>query len=258
VNYASKQGYPTLAIDRLGNGASDKPDPIIYVQYPFHVEILHKLLRQIRGLESGSALPRTFNKIIFVGHSFGSIIGNALVAKYPNDVDSLLLTGYSNNILLNGPGVALNSAFLPTRLVMPTNPKYNILPLGYLQLALHSAFDYLFYHPGGFDPALEQQDYTNRGTVSAGELATATLGINTAAAFTGPVYVVTGKYDNIFCDTDCGTETSGELVNTRVDYPAASSFDVHIVPNAGHCWHNHYTAGDAFINVHSWLASKGF
>jgi hypothetical protein len=141
---------------------------------------------------------------------------------------------------------------------MLQNPKYNRLPVEYLQLALRSAFDYLFYHPRGYDPALEQQDFTNRGTISAGELAPTALGINTAYAFAGPVYVVTGKYDNIFCNTDCGTEASGELVDTKVDYPVASSFDVHIVPNAVHCWHNHYTAGDAFANIHSWLASKGF
>jgi hypothetical protein len=164
----------------------------------------------------------------------------------------------SGSDLLNIPGVALNAAFLPASVVMPRNPKYNTLPVGYLMLALRSAFDYLFYYPGSFDPALEQLDFTNRATVSGGELVTAALGTHRAAAFTGPVYVVRGKYDNIFCDTDCGSAASDELVDTRVDYPVASAFDVYVVPNAGHCWHNHYTAGDTFANIHNWLAGKGF
>ncbi len=35
---ASEQGYSTLAIDRLGNGLSDHPDPILIVQYPAQVD----------------------------------------------------------------------------------------------------------------------------------------------------------------------------------------------------------------------------
>lgn len=35
VRYANAQGYPTLAIDRLGNGRSSHPDPVLVVQAPY-------------------------------------------------------------------------------------------------------------------------------------------------------------------------------------------------------------------------------
>jgi hypothetical protein len=45
VAYASQQGYPTLAIDRLGNGDSDHPDPLLVVQMPAHAEIAHRVIQ---------------------------------------------------------------------------------------------------------------------------------------------------------------------------------------------------------------------
>lgn len=35
VDYATAQGYPTLALDRLGNGKSSHPDPLLVVQAPY-------------------------------------------------------------------------------------------------------------------------------------------------------------------------------------------------------------------------------
>ena len=35
VNYASKLGYPTLSLDRLGSGDSDHPDPLSVCQGPY-------------------------------------------------------------------------------------------------------------------------------------------------------------------------------------------------------------------------------
>lgn len=35
IAFASKLGYPTLSLDRLGNGDSDHPDPLSVVQGPY-------------------------------------------------------------------------------------------------------------------------------------------------------------------------------------------------------------------------------
>lgn len=89
VAAASKAGYPTLAIDRLGNGDSDHPDPILAVQfvtspvdktqlttnrYPVEVETIHQIIVKLRA---GTLPPplngRKFTKVIYVGHSYGSI-----------------------------------------------------------------------------------------------------------------------------------------------------------------------------------------
>ncbi|CAG8971836.1 hypothetical protein HYALB_00001947 [Hymenoscyphus albidus] len=130
VDYASKQGYPTLAIDRLGNGASDHPDPILVVQYPAQTEVLHKVLQAIRS-GAGNSLPRQFSKIIYVGHSYDSIIGNALTSKYPTDVDSIVLTGCSSVFYYTNQTIAGLAVFAPASITDPA--RFGNLSPGYVQ-----------------------------------------------------------------------------------------------------------------------------
>lgn len=262
VSSASQNGYPTLAIDRLGNGLSDHPDPTLVVQYPAQVEAIHQLLAKVK---SGTAnLPRLFSKIIYAGHSYGSLLANDLVVKYPTDVDALILTAYSSSFLLSVPGAALNAILLPAAVVEPI--RFLGFALGYLDFSNRVGFDYLFFSPGNYDAAVESFNYANRGTVAAGEIATAALTIQ-QTAYTGPVYMVSGQHDAIFCNpltlqssnnVNCGDSNGGFLADTKSLYPRASSFDVFAVPNAGHCWQLHFSAAAAFGTVHDWIAGKGF
>ena len=71
VDYAASLGYATLSIDRLGNGLSDHPDPIVDVQLSYQAEELHQIILQARA----GLIPETntnFNRIVVVGHSLGS------------------------------------------------------------------------------------------------------------------------------------------------------------------------------------------
>lgn len=54
VDYASKQGYPTLAIDRIGVGNSTRPDPIIQQQVNLEEAVSHQLVTM---LKAGTAVP---------------------------------------------------------------------------------------------------------------------------------------------------------------------------------------------------------
>lgn len=72
IAYASSQGYPTLAIDRLGNGNSSHPDPILVVQCPAQAATISALVGLARG--GASPFPRKFETFIFVGSSLGTLI----------------------------------------------------------------------------------------------------------------------------------------------------------------------------------------
>ncbi|KAK0632468.1 hypothetical protein B0T14DRAFT_532939 [Immersiella caudata] len=64
--YANKQGYHTLAIDRLGHGLSTRAaDPLNTVQGPMHVEIIHQLISTVRGNTSANLLGKGFSKIAY-------------------------------------------------------------------------------------------------------------------------------------------------------------------------------------------------
>lgn len=107
---ATDAGYATLAYNRLGVGKSDHPDPIQVVQATTDVEILHELVNLARSGILGST---AFKYVIGVGHSYGSIVQLAQNAKYPNDTDAAVLTGFVNAVqnlpyavLANNPAIA--------------------------------------------------------------------------------------------------------------------------------------------------------
>lgn len=54
VAYASKQGYPTLSIDRIGVGNSTRPDPILQQQVNLEEAVSHQLVTM---LKAGTAVP---------------------------------------------------------------------------------------------------------------------------------------------------------------------------------------------------------
>ncbi|PVH74849.1 alpha/beta-hydrolase, partial [Cadophora sp. DSE1049] len=255
VAAASKAGYPTLAIDRLGNGDSSHPDPILAVQYPVEVETIHQIILKLRaGTLPPPLAGRKFNKVVYVGHSYGSIIGNALATLYPSDPTSLILTGWSSTFITLIPTVLGTAIVLPASLTLP---RYKSLPLGYLTISSLPGFRALFYSsPDTYNASLFTYDFANRGTITAGEAATLAFGVNTASAYTGSVLVATGQHDAIFCNvlgvnillggllgtqSECGDPRTGYLGRSRGLFPRARVFEGVVVPDAGHCWQLHYS-----------------
>ena len=166
IAYASKQGYPTLAIDRLDYGNSSKPDPVNVVQVPIHVEVVHALVQIIRGFPN-LYLSRAFPTIVYVGHSYGSIIGNGVNAKYPYDIDVTVLTDFSRTSV-GFPGVLASIVPEPANTVNPTD--YGTLPSGYLEATNQSGVKFAFFGPtGSYSPGLAIYDYSMRGTISIGD-----------------------------------------------------------------------------------------
>ena len=54
IAYASKQGYPTFVIDRIGVGNSTRPDPILQQQVNLEEAVNHQLVTM---LKVGTAVP---------------------------------------------------------------------------------------------------------------------------------------------------------------------------------------------------------
>jgi pimeloyl-ACP methyl ester carboxylesterase len=102
VETAVAQGYSTLAIDRFGIGNSSHGDAINTVQAQAEVEALNEITTKLRHGQVPE-IGCSFEKVIHVGHSFGSVQSQWLSALYPNNTDGLVLTGYS-----------ASSKFLPT------------------------------------------------------------------------------------------------------------------------------------------------
>jgi hypothetical protein len=95
-NAAAAAGYATLFYDRLGNGISTIADPYTTVQVPVELAILVELTSLLRSGKISPKIPKAA-KVVHVGHSYGSLLSNALVASVPELSDAAIMTGYSHN-----------------------------------------------------------------------------------------------------------------------------------------------------------------
>lgn len=123
----NRAGFATLTMDRLGNGDSSHP-PAMTLTATATADALHEIVQSLRR---GFAGTQPFGKVVTVGHSLTS--GTSVIeATAHNDVDGVLLTGYSHTLnipevlgviatyyqAVNDPvfaGRALDSGYLTTR-----------------------------------------------------------------------------------------------------------------------------------------------
>jgi pimeloyl-ACP methyl ester carboxylesterase len=96
ITSATAQGYATLSYDRLGVGLSEHAHPYSEMQVPTQVAILAEISKLIQTGKLHRRISKP-NKLVHVGHSFGSLITNGLVAASPSLSDGVVLTGFSHN-----------------------------------------------------------------------------------------------------------------------------------------------------------------
>lgn len=96
TDVALANGYHTVAIDRFGIGNSSHADPLNVVQAQAEISALREITTALRN-GSFPSVDTSFEKIVHVGHSFGSAQTYAFSAMYPNETDGIALTGFSLN-----------------------------------------------------------------------------------------------------------------------------------------------------------------
>ena len=178
--------YCTLAYDRLGIGNSSHGEPLNEIQAFIEIAALYEMTMMFReGKFPG--VSTAFDKIVHVGHSFGSAQTYALVAMYPNVSDGIVLTGFSMNASFVGYFFA-GANFVEAN---ENTPRLADYPNGYLISSDIEANQYLFFYPGYFDPNILVLAENTKQPVTVGELLT--LGSAPMMnSFTGPVMVITG------------------------------------------------------------------
>jgi pimeloyl-ACP methyl ester carboxylesterase len=111
------------------------------VQAPIQVEIAHTLITLLR---QGKIAGQKFKDIVGVGHSFGSIQSVGVLAKYPRDLDAVVLTGFSTNT----SALALTFADFNSAIAAQNQPsRFADLPNGYLVVdnAISNQFAFFYY-----------------------------------------------------------------------------------------------------------------
>ena len=237
----NRNGYATLAVDKLGNGASSRPDPVYDVQLPLQMETFHSLITQIKAGNASIPIP---SKLIFVAHSSGSILGADLAQTHPDDVDALVLMGYPAGGANNKGGIP-SYHYLPAAISAPARFPVTF-NYGYLLMNSELIRTGAFYYRGHYDPAIPHLDYLTAGSQPLGE--GFNLGPPAQPAFRGKVLVVTGQKDPAVCGF---TPVERCVYNdTRVKgveeaFGGNSGFDFYMPPT-GHDVNWHHSAPETY------------
>ncbi|KAK0621673.1 Alpha/Beta hydrolase protein [Bombardia bombarda] len=243
---ATSHGYHTLAIDRLGHGDDRQYlDPIRHVQGGLESEIIHQVIGIIRKGGFRNPLWQRFRRIAYVGHSFGTAVGIALVSKYPTDIDALVAIGFSTSF--NGTSLRDLGDLTPAASV---SRRFAHLPKGYLTCRSSSNREALLY-AGFYDDRIPKFDYRLQDTLTVGEHCYIGF-VTPAIGFTKPVLAVVGDNDKIFCD-DVTESCVNKLKVTGQRLLPNSDYHIYVPRNTGHTLMLHYTAHQTMHVVHKFL-----
>lgn len=234
VDAALRAGYAVLNIDRIGDGQSSHP-PSSEITFPATIYTLHELIGDLRD----GTLGPSFQRVIEVGHSFGSAYAVDEEATY-QDADALILTGY---------GHALSATFeaLSTADSYPAvdDPKFTDSGLdpGYLTTKPGTRAAQFFYVPGT-DPRVLALDERLKDTVELAELETRPNTGLLTPSIQVPTLIFDGQEDVHYCaadDDDCSTEQSFYADESPYFDPPAC-LRTFLMPDTGHDVALHYTA----------------
>ncbi|KAI1416738.1 hypothetical protein F5Y13DRAFT_177299 [Hypoxylon sp. FL1857] len=229
VDAALARNYSTFAYDRLGLGGSSRGEPVNEIQTGLEVSALHALTMQLRQV-AVPGVDAFYDRVLHVGHSYGSVQTWVLAAMYGDVSDGIVLTGFSE-VGDFVPYFMLGGNYVQASGLSPAFASY---APGYLASADVTAVQINFFAPGNFDPAILEASYVAGQPVTIGELMTlggVTTGNNT---FEGPVLVVTGERDIPFCGGNCFATDPPIPAQVKQSFTNTSCFDAIIVNGAGH------------------------
>ncbi|APA11636.1 hypothetical protein sscle_08g064060 [Sclerotinia sclerotiorum 1980 UF-70] len=291
-------GYSTLAIDRLGIGESSKADPISIIQVPTELSAIVEVTNLLRaGSLPGVSISKP-NKLVHVGHSFGSALSYELVSAHPEITDGLILQGFSidssglpqtiaafniqyasvNQPYKFGPPSfeslsnetlsQLQSALSKIGSFYTAGSNHDTgniyaqdLPNGYLTWANLGSNQFAFFAPPYYDPAIAEYTEQHKEPFTTGELLTMAGQPSSAPEFTGPVLILTGNEDEIFCGGNCSQTGANSAPNipaqAAVVFPKARAFVPYIQPRCGHAVNVHFNSSGAYRVMNEFLRDQG-
>lgn len=250
VAAANQAGYATLNIDRLGVGDSYHPHSAL-VTLENNASAVHQVIQVLR---SGGLGGTAFQKVVLVGHSYGSLVSFLTAGRYQG-VDALVATGASHQI---------HVVNVITRLVAPSgpatlDPKFasSGLDLGYL--TTRPGARPVFHNMQNTDLAVIALDEQLKQTGTAVELITYLPDylLNSSRQINIPVLAVNATDESLFCNglltADCSSNAA-LVASERPFYGPGTTLDALVVPNAGHDVTLARSAPQTLAAIQNWLS----
>lgn len=249
VSAAIRAGYATLAYDRLGDGASSHP-PSVAFTFDTGVWVAHQIVQATRTKKiEGPAGPVGFDKVVEVGHSFGSWYTWFEASRY-HDVDAVILSSATHQLNIPATGIRAALDAQPATL----DPRF----AGYLTTRPGRRYN-AFYATAPVDPKVLAHDEATKQTGTAAELAAIPEILATPLDVRVPVFIAMGSVDGLFCGrlgTNCSSIGAVLAPERGALGPQVPSVDGILVPNAGHDLNAMLNATVWFDAAQRWASSK--
>lgn len=246
VEAATRAGFATLNIDRLGYGLSDHPNPLT-LDFRVAGFVTHQLVEYLRT----GALGPAFETVVLNGHSMGGLTAQHAASTY-GGVDAVIVTGVGHNFKATGIAQVADK-FYPADL----DPKFaGTLPPGYLT-TLPGNRTATFVEPGEYDPAIAAIEERLKDTLSPTELTGITADSYNPAITQGievPVLYALGQYDLIWCPTTKDCNTDPQARDEARFYAPEADYTQYIVQTSAHSINVTTAAPDFYRESFRWLA----
>lgn len=229
-------GYPVLAIDRLGYGASTYSSGRD-LTIEAHASVVAQIVTALRSGVYRVGPGLAFTHVGLLGHSLGTEIAE-LVAGSPSssgDIDVLVATGYTHSTSLRLLG-AMAGLLVPALL---TNYVYFGGDPGNRTA--------LFYDPTGADPAIVAEETRRAAPTPSGEVVSVIRRPSggVMGAITAPVLLLLADRDVLFPVADGPAELGL--------FASAPDRELRTVPESGHVLFLHRRWNDAVDEILAWL-----
>jgi pimeloyl-ACP methyl ester carboxylesterase len=231
VRAATRVGYATFNVDRIGAGDSSHPESS-QLDISAGAVALHDT---ITALRSGAVGGAAFSHVVYVGHSFGSIHGWVEASRY-HDVDAMIVTGALHTF----PPAAL-AASLAAIYPAVNDPRFadSGLDPGYITTRPGTRGP-LFYYPATTDPQVVAADDASKDVATLAQLfqvlpmvQAPTPADAPSRQITVPVLVIVGENDALFCAPDCADRAAVQQAEAPFYAPEAH-LHVVVIPRTGH------------------------
>ncbi len=250
VRSATKRGYVTFNLDRIGNGASDHPANSNLVNLYSNAYVVHQVVAALRAGQVGST---SFAKVIVVGHSLGSMIAASYASSYPGEANGITITGWMHSINWEVANAVLVPSIYPALL----DPKFaGQFTDPYYMTTLPGIRGATFYYLPNTDPRVITLDESLKQTVTLAEFQTgpAVVYDQSSLQITGPVQIIYGQYDHLFCGPEVSYNCSEASVQAYEEtrFGPEACIETAIINDAGHDLNLHLNANATYSQMLSW------
>ena len=249
VSKALDAGFSTFDIDRLATGRSTLPPSSLYT-LDSGTEAIHQVVAKLRG---GGIRNRTFDKVVWVGHSLGSSMAWAQAEKYDGDIDAFVLTGMSHVVRDEDPSGGGPGEDVPFEIRAMDDPKFHgrINDPGYW--TTNAGMRQFFYYAPATDPAVIEADerFKDVSTAADSEGANLPPAQSPSRSIKVPTLLVVGDKDQ-YCTTGICTRES-MLAHEGPYYSERADLEAIVVPDSGHNVQLHESAPRTNAAILQWI-----